>query len=102
MAKVLVLYKKAADAAAFKAHYFDRHVPIANGIPGLLSYEVSDGPVGTPAGPSPYELIATLTFDSMAALQGALASPAGVAAAQDVSLFAQAGVELLIFDTKNV
>ena len=63
MAKLVVMYSKPADAAAFDDYYFNKHVPLAKTIPGLRSYEVNAGPVATPQGPSPYHLIATLTFD---------------------------------------
>ncbi len=102
MAKLVVLYKKPADAAAFDDYYFKTHVPLANKIPGLKRYEVSAGPIASPAGDSPYHLVATLEFDSMGALQQALGSPEGAAAAGDLANFAQAGVEMLMFDTKEV
>jgi uncharacterized protein (TIGR02118 family) len=50
--------------------------------------------------PAPY-LIAELSFHSVADLQSALASPEGKAAATDLSNFAQAGVTLMIFETKS-
>lgn len=102
MAKLVALYKKPADKAAFDSHYFSNHIPIAKKIPGLRGYEVSSGPVGTPAGDSPFHLVALLSFDSLAAIQHGLASPEGAAAAADLANFAQAGVDLLIFDTKEV
>lgn len=102
MAKLLVLYKTPADPAAFDEHYFKRHVPLAKTIPGVQRYEVNAGPVGSPAGPSPYHLVAMISFDSMAAIQAAFASPQGQAAAGDLANFAQAGAELLVFDTKEV
>ena len=102
MAKLVALYKKPADAAAFDAHYFSIHVPLAKKIAGLRRYEVSVGPVATPQGESPFHLVAMLGFDSMSALQQALASPAGKAAAADLANFAQAGVDLLVFDSKDV
>ena len=63
VATLIVLYTKPADAAAFDSHYFDKHVPLAKTIPGLRRYEVSQGPVVTPEGPSPYHLAVLLTFD---------------------------------------
>lgn len=102
MAKLMALYKKPADSAAFDSHYFAKHIPIAKKIPGLRSYEVSNGPVATPAGESPFHLVALLGFDSLADIQQGLASPEGAAAAADLTNFAQAGVDLLIFDTKEV
>ena len=102
MAQVIALYKKPADPAAFDAHYFGQHVPLAKTIPGLRQYDVSTGPVAGMAGDSGLYLVAMLTFDNMAAIQAALGSPQGQATAADLGHFAQAGVELLLFDTKTV
>lgn len=102
MAKLIALYRKPANAAAFDAHYFSTHVPLAKKIAGLRRYEVSAGAVTTPQGDSPYHLAAILSFDSAAALQQALNSPEGRATAGDLANFAQAGVELLVFDSKDV
>ena len=46
--------------------------------------------------------MALLGFDSMAAIQQALGSPEGQATAADLGNFAQAGVELLMFETRAV
>ncbi|CAK0765505.1 Uncharacterized 11.0 kDa protein in thcB-thcC intergenic region [Gammaproteobacteria bacterium] len=102
MAKLIALYSKPADPAAFDKYYFSTHVPLAKKIPGLRRYEVSVGDVNTPQGGSPYHLSAILSFDSMEAIQKALGSAEGQATAADLSNFAQAGVELLIFDSKEV
>jgi uncharacterized protein (TIGR02118 family) len=102
MAKVIAMYKKPADPAAFHAYYRTTHLPVAKTLPGLRTYEVSSGPIGTPAGEAPLHLIAILSFDSMAAVQAALSSPEGTATAADLAHFAQAGVELMIFDTKEL
>jgi uncharacterized protein (TIGR02118 family) len=102
VAKIVALYKKPADAAAFDAYYFATHVPKAKKVPGLKRYEVSAGPVGTPQGASPYHLAAILSFDSVDAVQRGLSSPEGQATAADLANFAQAGVDLLIFDSKDV
>jgi uncharacterized protein (TIGR02118 family) len=63
---------------------------------------VSQGPVGTPAGPSAFHLIATLTFDNLAAIQSAFASPEGRAAAADVQSFATGGADMILYDTREV
>ncbi len=102
MAKLVVLYKQPADPAAFDRHYFDTHIPLAKKISGLQRYEVSRGPVSGPTGPSPYHLIATLEFESLDTLQQGMASVEGKAAAQDVANFGQAGVEMLIFEGRDV
>jgi uncharacterized protein (TIGR02118 family) len=102
MARLMVLYKTPKDAAAFDRYYFDKHVPLAKKMPGLRKYEVSTGPVMTPAGPSPFHLIATLHFDDLAAIQKAFASPEGQAAAADVATFATGGAEMHLCETREV
>ena len=101
MAKLVVLYKKAKDAAAFNAHYAATHAPLAKKIPGLRSYEISSGAVSTPQGESAYQLVAVLTFDSIEAIRKGLSTPEGQAAAGDLANFAQAGVELLMFESEQ-
>jgi uncharacterized protein (TIGR02118 family) len=102
MATVIALYKTPADKAAFDKYYFSTHVPMAKKLTGLTKYEVSTGEVGSASGASGLHLVAILTFESMAAIQAALGSPAGQAVAADLGNFAQAGVDLLMFDTKEV
>jgi len=98
MASIVVLYNHPADPAAFDAYYTETHVPIAKKIPGLLSYEISKGGVVTPEGASPYHMVATLKFATMADIQAAFASPEGQAASADLANFATGGAALLIFD----
>ena len=98
----MVMYKTPKDPAAFDKHYFGTHIPIAKKIPGLGRYEISKGPVMTPAGPSGFHLIATLHFDNMAALQNAFASAEGQAAAADVQTFTTDPPNMLLFDSREV
>ncbi len=100
MARLVVMYHNAPDVAAFKKYYFDQHVPLAKKLPGLRKYETSQGPVLTPSGPSPYQLVATLHFDSIAAIQAAFASAEGKAAAADAQTLGVA--QMLIFDDRTV
>jgi uncharacterized protein (TIGR02118 family) len=102
MARVVVMYKAPKDPVAFDKYYFATHVPIAKRIPGLRKYEVSQGAVGTPAGPSGVHLVAILHFDAMAAVQRAFASPEGQAAVADVQTFATGGVDIFMFDNRDV
>jgi uncharacterized protein (TIGR02118 family) len=102
MTQLVVLYKTPKDTAAFDKYYFEKHIPIAKKIPGLRKYEVSQGPVASPAGPSGLHLIAILTFDSLAAIQAAFASAEGQATAADVPKFATGGVDMIFFDTREV
>jgi uncharacterized protein (TIGR02118 family) len=102
MARLVVMYKKPADAAAFDTYYFGTHVPIAKKIPGLQRYEVSKGAIMTPQGPSGYHLVATLHFADMKSIMAAFASAEGGATAADLANFAQAGVEMVMFEDAQV
>lgn len=100
MAKLLVLYKRPTDEEAFNRYYFQHHVPLAKQIPGLLSYEISDGAVMAPNGPSDVHLVASLDFATQSDVIEGLRSEAGQRAAADLANFASAGVELMFFDTQ--
>ena len=102
MARLVVMYRTPKDPAAFDRYYFATHIPIAKKIPGLRKYEVSEGPVATPAGASGFHLIAILHFDDVAAIQRAFASPEGQAAAADVQTFATGGADMVLFDSREV
>jgi uncharacterized protein (TIGR02118 family) len=102
MARLVVMYRTPKDTVAFDDYYFKTHVPIAKKIPGLRKYEVSQGPVVTPAGLSGFHLIATLHFDDLAAIQRAFASSEGQAAAADVQTFATGGADMYLFDSREV
>ena len=102
MAKIVVLYKKPKNADAFDKYYASTHIPLAKKIPGLKKYDISKGDIGTPAGASGLHIVATLYFDSLDAIKSALGSPEGQAAAGDLANFADGGVDLYFFDTKEV
>ncbi|MGD0026708.1 MAG: EthD family reductase [Xanthobacteraceae bacterium] len=102
MARLVVMYKTPRDTAAFDKHYFEKHAPLAKKIPGVRKYEVSHGSVATPFGPSGYHLIAILQFDDLAAIQNAFASAQGQAAVADVQTFATGGVDIFLFDSREI
>jgi uncharacterized protein (TIGR02118 family) len=104
MARLIALYKKPKDAAAFDKYYFETHIPISKKLPGLKKLEVNQGAVGSPAGDSGIHRIAILHFDDMAAVQTAFASPEGQATVADVGVFAPdpGDVQILIFETRQV
>jgi uncharacterized protein (TIGR02118 family) len=102
MARLVVIYKNPKDTPAFDKYYFGTHVPLAQKIPGLRKYEVSRGPVATPAGPSDFHLVATLHFDDMAAIQRAFASAQGQAVAADVQTFTTDPPHMLLFENGEV
>lgn len=94
-ATILALYKKPADPAAFDRYYADHHAPLAKTLPGLQSFTLSKGLTAK----DPYYQVATLTFASIGALQSALASAQGTAVVADLKNFAQAGVDVMTFET---
>ena len=102
MATAIALYHTPTDPATFDAYYLLTHVPLAKGLPGLRSYEISAGAVLTPAGQAPYHMIAVLRFDTMSDLQTALASSTGHAVVADLENFATGGVSVLLFDDQPV
>lgn len=100
-ARLLALYGHPTDPAAFDQYYAATHIPLAKQLPGLRSYTISRGGVGGPDGKAPYYLVAELNFDSVAAIQAALGSPAGAAAAGDLGKFASGGVTLVWYEVSN-
>ncbi|MEO7339175.1 MAG: EthD family reductase [Caldimonas sp.] len=102
MAKLFAIYQQPKDAAAFDDHYYSKHVPLAKKIPGLKSYEVTRGDVMGPEGKHGVYLVAILEFASMEAIGAAMASPEGQATAADLANFAEAGVDLMMGETKLV
>jgi uncharacterized protein (TIGR02118 family) len=102
MTRILVLYNKPADTAAFDRYYFATHVPIAKRMPGLRAYTVSAEAPGVIAGGAPPYLVAELDFDNGADVAAILASPEGRATAGDLANFAQAGATILSYETRSV
>jgi uncharacterized protein (TIGR02118 family) len=101
-AQLLALYGAPTDPAAFEAHYFGTHVPLAKKMPGLRSYTVNKGALSAGDGKPPYFLLAILEFDSMEALGAAAGSPEGQAAVADVPTFATGGCTILTYETQTV
>lgn len=100
LAKIVAIYKTPKDVAAFDQYSVSTHAPLAKKLPGLRSYEVSSGPVGLPVDAGGVHLVAILEFDSADAIRAALGTPEGKAVAADLANFADAGVDLMIFDSK--
>ena len=101
MANLVVMYKTPTDPKAFDKYYSETHISIAKQIPGLRKYEISQGPVMTPGGPSGYHMVATLRFNDMAAIQQGVASAEGQAAVADLQNFATGGADIFMFDDRE-
>ena len=94
MVKAVVLYGPPEDPGGFERYYAETHTALATAIPGLQRFEAAQG-VGTPDGGAvPYQRIAELTLEDMAALQAGLGSEQGRAAVGDIWNFATGGVTI--------
>lgn len=101
MVKLIAVYQKASDVPAFEKHYREVHCPLAMKLPGLKKCEL--GWVrGSPGGDARYHLVAELYFEDHAALNVALNSPEGKAAAKDVMSFAGPLVHLMVADVEGM
>lgn len=87
MTKLIALYRKPADAAAFDSHYRDTHTPLVRKYPGLRKLEITRI-TGAPIGETKFHLMAEMYFDNKAAMDAALVSPEGKAVARDLMSFA--------------
>lgn len=103
MAKLVAIHAMPEDPETYSRYYFDVHVPLVLKLPGLRRYDVTNGPVQTASG-RPIHLIATMYFDDRTAIEQALASPEGQAAAADVPRFAAdpADVQILICEERKL
>ena len=97
MVKLVALYKKPADVAAFEKHYTEIHTPLAKKMPGLRRMEVCRF-TGSPGGDAKFHLMAEIYFDDKAAMLAALASPEGKAAGKDVMSFAGDLIHMMFAD----
>lgn len=104
MARMVVIYNKPVDIEAFERHYYGIHIPLAKALPGIIKYEVSQGPIVSLAALSDVWLIGTLHFESLAAIKIAFASEAGRACAVDREKYAPdpSTFQMYLFDDKEV
>jgi uncharacterized protein (TIGR02118 family) len=91
MVSYFVSYRGASPAATeFLRHYRDRHAEILRGFPGirgLVLHTPVDWTDPYPVNPGGRILLAQMQFDSVAALDGALASEARAQARADFRTF---------------
>ena len=79
MPKIMVLYPPPTDVETFERRYRDEHIPMARkNLVGVTKF-VATRVLGSPGGAAPYQRVAELHFDSIEALQAAMASPGGQA-----------------------
>jgi uncharacterized protein (TIGR02118 family) len=94
MVKLIIFFRKPADADAFEEHFANSHVPLINAMPNLRRAAVTRA-LGAPRGEPPYYLIHEVYFEDMPALNYALNSAEGRAAGADLMQFARDIVSLM-------
>ena len=101
---MVVIYRVPRDPAAFDAHYFNVHLPLAKRLPGLRRYEISKRPIAVPAGDAEPYLVATLYFDTFEALREAFATPLGRECAADRRILApnDDDLQMYLFESAEV
>ena len=99
-----VIYKTPKDIGFFERHYFEVHVPLAKQLPGIIKYEISDGPIASATGHSDTYRIANLYFDSMKAMKEAFDSEIGKKCAADRKIFApnNEDVQIYLYDSQTL
>ncbi len=100
MTKLIALYRKPADPAAFDTHYRDTHTPLVRKYPGLRKLEVTRI-TGAPIGETKFHLMAEMYFDNKDAMNAAMASPEGKAVARDLMSFAADVVTVFYGETEE-
>jgi uncharacterized protein (TIGR02118 family) len=94
--KLVVLYTQPEDHAAFDQEYTGVHGPLVRKIPGLQRFETGTLVTALDGGEHTYHRIAELYFADQAALDAALGSPEGAAAAQHYGQIAPPGSRMFV------
>ncbi len=100
MIKLVALYKKPTDPAAFDKAYFETYIPLVQKIPGLRQASVARI-TGAPRGEPEYYLMAELFFENKAALDAAMASPENMDAGKNLMSFARGLVTFVFAEESN-
>jgi uncharacterized protein (TIGR02118 family) len=95
MVKLVALYKKPADPAAFDKAYFETHIPLVHKVPGLRRVEVARI-TGAPRGEPEFYLMAEMYFEDKAAMDRAMSSPENAEAGKNLMGFAR-GLVMFMF-----
>jgi len=99
-AKLVAIHKMPKDPERYRSYYLETHLPLALKLPGLRKYELNQGPISGNGGDQQTLLVAIIHFDSLSDIDIALASPAGLAALEDLPNFATPdNIQILTFET---
>lgn len=100
MIKVVALYAKPDDEAAFLDHYNNVHLPLVRKTPGLAKLEVSRV-TGAASGEPPYFLMAEMSFPDRDTFRAAMRSPENQAVVADLNGFAKGLATVLICQVED-
>jgi uncharacterized protein (TIGR02118 family) len=98
MVKLVAMFAKPEDPAAFDKAYFDTHLPLNAKTPGLRRTEVTRV-TGALRGESPWYIVTEMYYDDADAMKTGLASPEAAEAGKQLMTFAKG---LVTFYTADV
>lgn len=87
MIKLIALYRKPPDVAAFDKHYDEIHTPLVKKYPNLRKLEITRV-TGAPIGEAKFHLMAEMYWDNKEEMDTALGSPEGRSVTKDLMSFA--------------
>ncbi|MFA5595386.1 MAG: EthD family reductase [Trueperaceae bacterium] len=101
MVKLIAMYEKPENEAAFFEHYENVHAPLAQKVPGLQKL-VMNRVYADAFGREPrYVLIAEMHFPDRTTFDAAMKSPENRALGQDLMSFAKGIVTVLFADAEE-
>ena len=98
--KLIALYKRPDDEAAFLTHYNEVHAPLVRKLPALERLVVGRV-TGSPLGEAPYYLMAEMHFADRDRFDAAMASAENRAAGKDLMSFARDLVTLMVVEEEE-
>lgn len=100
MVKLVALFKKPSDLTSFEEHYEKTHLPLISKMPGMKRIEISRV-TGAPMSQPQFYRMAEMYFENQNALNTAVISPEGMAAAKDLLGFAKDVVQMFFVEVKE-
>jgi uncharacterized protein (TIGR02118 family) len=94
--KLIVLYTRPDDEAAFDQHYLGVHMPLARQVPGLQRAETGVITAALDGGEQTYYRVAELYFADQAAMDAGFGSAEGAATAADYQKIAPPGSRMFV------
>ena len=101
MVKLIALFKRPDDVAAFEQHYNDVHLPLIRQVPGLRKLVVNSV-WGAPRGEPAYYRVAEMWFDDRASFDKAMASDENRVAGKDLMSFARDVVTMIFVESQEI